>query len=155
PPKPDAKAAQGAHRVVLLVDRSMSMGHAAVWPVALDSARAVVNALAPGDRVAVIAFDEDAIVEQSLTADHALALAAVNRIKVGARATRYGAAIRAAREVLSKESDATGGEVLVVTDLQRNGAAGLGGVSLPAAVQLRAINASPRHHGNSAIASVT
>ena len=154
-PKPDAKPASGTRRIVLLVDRSMSMAHAAVWPAAQDSARAIVSALAPGDRISVISFDEEATVEQALTTDHAAAIGALSRIHPGSRGTRYGAAIRAARELLAKEADVTGGEVLVVTDLQRNGAAGLAGLTLPPAVELRAVNASPRRHGNTAITGVT
>ncbi len=154
-PKPDAKPASGSRRVVVLLDRSLSMGHLAVWPAAQDSARAIINALAPGDRVAVVSFDEEATIEQALTLDHAAALAAVARVKPGSRGTRFGAAIRAARELLTKEADVTGGEVLVVTDLQRSGASGLAGLTLPPAVQLRAVNASPKHHGNTAITSVT
>src|SRR4051812_31583061 len=38
-PKPDAKPAKGTRRVVLLLDRSLSMGHEAVWSHAVDSAR--------------------------------------------------------------------------------------------------------------------
>jgi hypothetical protein len=154
-PKPDAKPAGGTRRVVVLLDRSMSMGHLAVWPAARDSARTIINALASGDRVAVVSFDEEATVEQPLTLDHAAALAAIARVRPGSRGTRFGAAIRAARELLTKEADVTGGEVLVVTDLQRSGSSGLAGLTLPPAVQLRAVNASPRHHGNTAITGVT
>lgn len=154
-PKSDAKPASGTRRIVILLDRSMSMGYGAVWSAAKDSARAIISALAPGDRVAVIAFDEDATVEQALTLDHPAAIAALSRTSPGSRGTRYGAAIRAAREVLTKEADVTGGEVLVVTDLQRSGSAGLGSLTLPPAVRLRAVNASPKRHGNTAIAGVT
>lgn len=154
-PKPDARPASGTRRVVLLLDRSMSMGHLAVWPAARDSARAIITALAPGDRVAVVAFANEATVEQPLTADHAAALAAVARVTPGSGGTRFGAGIRAARELLVKDADAIGGEVLVVTDLQRSGAAGLAGLTLPPAVRLRAVDASPGRHGNTAITGAT
>lgn len=154
-PTPGARPASGTRRVVVLVDRSLSMGHLAVWPAAIDSARAIINALAPGDRVAVVSFDEEASVEQPLTMDHGAAIAAIARLQPGSRGTRFGAGIRAARELLAKEADVTGGEVLVITDLQRSGAAGLAGLTLPPAVQLRAVNASPGRHGNTAITGVT
>jgi len=154
-PKPEAGPAKDTRRVAILLDKSMSMGHQAVWPVALDSARAIVNGLSAGDRVAVIAFDEEATVEQALTVDHATALAAIGRIHPGTRGTRYGAGIRAARELLSKEADLTGGEVLVVSDLQRSGSAGIAGLTLPPAVTLRAINASAKAHGNTAVIGIT
>jgi hypothetical protein len=153
-PKPGTAPAAGTRRVVLLLDRSMSMGHVAVWPAARDSARAIIRALQPGDRVAVVPFDEEATIEQPLTTDHASALAAVERVRPGSRATRFGAGIRAARELLVKEADLTGGEVLVITDLQRSGSAGLAGLTLPPAIQLRAINASPARHGNTFVTGV-
>jgi von Willebrand factor type A domain/Aerotolerance regulator N-terminal len=154
-PTPGARPASGTRRVVVLIDRSLSMGHLAVWPAAIDSARAIVNALAPGDRVAVVSFDEEASVEQPLTIDHAAAIATIARLQPGSRGTRFGAGIRAARDLLAREADVTGGEVLVITDLQRSGAAGLAGLTLPAAVHLRAVNASSRRHGNSAITGIS
>ncbi|MGH7524159.1 MAG: BatA domain-containing protein [Gemmatimonadales bacterium] len=153
-PHPGAAAARGTRRVVLLVDRSMSMGHTAVWPAAIDSARSVIGALAPGDRVAVITFDEDATIEQPLTLDHAAALAAVNRIRPGSRATRFGSGIRAARELLLKEADVQGGEIAMVTDLQQNVTAGIVGLTLPPTVHLRAIDVGARQHGSAAVVGV-
>lgn len=154
-PRPAARPPGGTRRVVLLLDRSMSMSHRAVWPAAVDSARAVVNGLSAGDRVAVVSFDDEAVVEAPLGTDHAAALAAIGRVRPGSGGTRFGAAVRAAREILVREADVTGGEVLVVTDLQRAGAAGLNGLTLPPTVTLRAIDAAPGRHGNSAVTGVT
>jgi hypothetical protein len=153
-PTPGAEPAAGARRVVVLLDRSMSMGHQAIWPAARDSVRAIIAGFAPGDRVALVAFDDEATVEQALTLDHAAALAAVDRVHPGSRGTRFGAGIRAAREVLATEADVSGGEILVVTDLQRNGSAGIPGLSLPPNVHLRAINAAPERHGNTAVTGI-
>lgn len=153
-PMVNAGPARGTRRVVLLLDRSMSMGHAAVWPVALDSARATVNALAPGDRVAVVPFDEEAAIEQPLTTDRPAALAAIDRVRPGSRATRFGSGIRAARELLLKEADASGGEIVLVTDLQRTGAAGTTALTLPPTVHLRAIDVGAKQQGNAAVAGV-
>jgi hypothetical protein len=153
-PRANAAPARGTRRVVVLLDRSMSMGHAAVWPVALDSARATVNALAPGDRVAVVPFDEEATIEQPLTTDRSAALAAVDRVRPGSRATRFGSGIRAARELLLKEADASGGEIVMVTDLQRTGAAGTTALTLPPTIHLRAIDVGAKQPGNAAVAGV-
>jgi hypothetical protein len=153
-PHPGAAPARGTRRVVLLVDRSMSMGHTAVWSAAIDSARSVMSTLAPGDRVAVIAFDEDATIEQPLTLDHAAALAAVSRIRPGSRGTRFGAGIRAARELLLQEADVQGGEIAMVTDLQQGGTSGMVGLTLPPTVQLRAIDVGAKQRGNAAVVGV-
>jgi hypothetical protein len=135
--------------VAVLLDRSLSMGHREVWPRALDSARAVVRGLGPGDRVAVIRFDERAEVAQALTADHAAALAAISATGVTTRGTRYAAALRAAREVLAAAGEP--GEIVVVTDLQRSGLAGLAGVGLPAGTLVRAAVVEARNRSNAAV----
>ncbi|MGH7582585.1 MAG: VWA domain-containing protein [Gemmatimonadales bacterium] len=146
--------ARGSRRVVVVLDRSMSMSHRAVWPAAQDSARAIVDVLAAGDRVAVVAFDDEASVEQPLTNDFAAARAAITRIAPGSRGTHFGSGIRAARELLLKEADQTGGEIVVVSDLQRSGAAGLAGLTLPPGVTLRAVSASHGGHPDAAIAAL-
>ena len=150
-PRHDAGTTPGSRRVVVVLDRSMSMAHLAVWKAAQDSARAVIDALAPGDRVAVVSFDDDATVEQPLSLDHAAARAAISRLHPGSRATHFGSGIRAARELLLKEADQTGGQIVLVSDLQRSGAAGLAGLTLPPAVVLRAIAVSTGEHGNTAL----
>ena len=57
--KRDAAAlARREKAMIVLLDRSMSMGHQDVWAAALDSARAAVNTLTAGDKVAVVLFDD-------------------------------------------------------------------------------------------------
>ncbi|HEX7023317.1 MAG TPA: BatA domain-containing protein, partial [Gemmatimonadales bacterium] len=128
--------------VVLLFDRSLSMGHTAVWPVAMDSARGVIAGLAPADRIAVVLFDDEAQVAQALTGDHGAALAALTAAKSSTRGTSYAAALRAARQLLTGAGGQTA-EVLVVTDMQRSGLAGLAGLELPADLAVRAITVAP------------
>ncbi|HEY4322075.1 MAG TPA: BatA domain-containing protein [Gemmatimonadales bacterium] len=150
-----AVAPRSARRIVLLIDHSLSMGHLAVWPAARDSARAVVAALAPDDRIAVIAFDDDAVVEQGWTSDRAAARAAVDRIAPDSRATRFSAGLRAARDLLEREADRRGGEVILVSDLQRTGATGATGLTLPPGVTLRVIAASHGSHANGSVSGIT
>ena len=146
-------AAARARAVVLLLDRSLSMSHQHVWPVALDSARAVVNGLGAGDRVAVVLFDEVATVAQPLTNDHAAALAVIANAKTTSRGTRYAAGLRAARQVLVGAPDAAG-EIVVVTDLQRSGVAGLAGLELPAGLTIRAAPVGTANRANTAVSAV-
>lgn len=138
--------------VVLLLDRSLSMSHRAVWPAALDSARRIVASLRPADRVAVVLFDEEAEVAVPLSSDGAAALAAIEAARPVARGTRYAAGLRAARQILATEA-AWGrrGEILVVTDLQRSGLQGLAGLELPADVPVRAVAVTPPTRANAAI----
>ena len=139
-----------ARAVVVLLDRSMSMGHREVWPAALDSARALLAGLRAEDRSAVVLFDEETEVVQPLTSDRGAALAAINAAKPVARGTRYAAALRAARQVLATARDVTG-EILVVTDLQRSGLTGLAGLELPADVPVRAVLVRPSSRANVAL----
>ncbi len=139
-----------ARAVVVALDRSLSMGHREVWSAARDSARAIVAGLRPEDRVAVVLFDEEAEVAMGLTVDHAAALATIAGAAPTARGTRYVAALRAARQVLASARGLSG-EVLVVTDLQRSGLAGLAGLELPADVAVRAVPAGPRTRANAAL----
>jgi hypothetical protein len=153
PARPDAAGTDAARAVVLLVDRSLSMGHADVPAAALDSARAVVDGLRPGDRVAIVWFDETSEVAQPWTEDLAAARAALAELPVAARGTRYAAALRTARQLLA---DAEGGrpELVLVSDLQRSGTAGLAGLELPAGLPLRSIALAPASRANAAVQGV-
>jgi hypothetical protein len=139
-----------ARAVVLLLDRSLSMGHTAVWPAALDSARGIIAALAPADRIAVVLFDDEAEVAQPLGSDHGAAMAAVNAARPSSRGTRYAAALRAGRQILGGARGLVG-EVLVVTDMQRSGLTGLAGLELPADLGVRAVLVSPAKRPNAAL----
>jgi len=136
--------------VVLLFDRSLSMGHSAVWPAARDSARRVVTSLGVGDRIAVVLFDDDAEVTQPFTADHGLASAAIEAARPTSRGTRYAAALRTARRVVA-DANAGAAEVVVVTDLQRSGLEGLAGLELPAELNVRTISVAPAKRPDAAV----
>lgn len=137
--------------VVLLLDRSLSMGHAAVWAAALDSARRVVASLGVGDRIAVVLFDDEAEVTQPLTGDHGLAAAAIAGARPSTRGTRYVAALRAARRIVA-EASVGAAEVVVVTDLQRTGLEGLAGLELPPELNVRAVPVVPARRPDAALA---
>lgn len=148
-----AAAGQRQKALILLIDRSMSMGHQEVWSAALDSARAAITALETGDKVAVVLFDDAAEIAQPLTEDHPLATAAVGKAKPLARGTRFAPALRAARQLLFNAGDAVG-EIVVVSDLQRVGTSGLAGVDLPAGATVRAVPVSASSRANVSVAAV-
>ncbi|MEO7361290.1 MAG: BatA domain-containing protein, partial [Gemmatimonadaceae bacterium] len=142
-----------ARAVVVLLDRSMSMGYKDVWKTAVDSAKTIINGIGTGDRVAVALFDEEAEIVQSLTTDKAAALATLSSAKPGSRGTHFAAALRAAREALVVGPEASD-EVIVITDLQRAGVAGLAGLDLPKTMTVRTIGVGAAERGNSAVANV-
>ena len=86
-------AGESPRTVILLLDRSLSMSHRDLWPAALDSARRTVNGLGAEDRIAIVAFDDEAEILQPLTTDRALALAALGKVRPGASGTRFAAGL--------------------------------------------------------------
>ena len=51
-----ASAAGGAREVVILVDRSYSMGYGDRWSRAIAAARSAIESLGPADRVSIVLF---------------------------------------------------------------------------------------------------
>ncbi len=139
--------------VILMLDRSMSMGHRDVWPVAVESARKVIASLGVNDRLALVLFDDEAEVAQPFSTDRSAALSVLARAKPSARGTRYAAALRAARQLAARPGDATP-EVVVITDLQRSGVSGVAGLDLPKGLSVRTIAVGPKSRANTTIASV-
>jgi hypothetical protein len=134
---------------VLLIDRSQSMSHRDVASVWLDSAEAVIDGLAEGRRVAVVAFDTDASILLSPTPDHASAKAILRTAPAAAGGTRFGAGLRAASQLLAGEQ--IPGEVVVVSDLQRIGASAAAAPALAVGTTLRTVVVSPANTGNRSV----
>lgn len=142
-----------AKAVIVALDRSLSMGHTSVWPAALDSARATINALGANDRVGVVFFDDAAEIAQRLGEDKAAALAIIGSAKPVGRGTRFAPAIRTARQMLL-DAPFAAAEIVLISDLQRVGTTGVSGLDLPTGVSLRAVMVSAPTHANSAVRSV-
>src|ERR671939_1705608 len=64
-----AAAAGGAREVVILLDRSYSMGYADRWQRALSAARDAASRLRPGDRGSIVFFSSNADVAVRSTSD--------------------------------------------------------------------------------------
>ncbi|HYV98150.1 MAG TPA: VWA domain-containing protein [Gemmatimonadaceae bacterium] len=148
-----AQISKRPRAVVLLLDRSASMSHKDVWPAAVDSAKQVIQTIGPGDQIAVVLFDEEAEIAHAFTADQGVARAAVQAAKPGQRGTRYAAALRAARQLLTAAPDATH-EVVVITDAQRSGVAGLAGLDLPTGMAIRTVAVGTKDKGNTAVTGI-
>jgi hypothetical protein len=153
PQRDEASAGAGARSVVLLLDRSMSMSHRAVWSTAMDSVSAILDGLAGTDQVALVVFDEEPEVVVPWTADHAAVRAAVAAVRPLARGTRYGSALRTARQLLA-EAGASRPEALLITDLQRSGVVGISGLELPAGMTIRSVPVGTDARANVAVSSV-
>jgi hypothetical protein len=148
-----AAATRRARDVVIVVDRSMSMGYTGSWAALRDSVRGILAGLGSGDRAALVLVDEGADVAAPLTGEHAsvtAALAAATPLPSGAR---LGAGIRTAARLLV-DSSSIRGEILLLSDFQRSGAAGLEGVALPPGATVRPVIIAPGDRPNAAILGV-
>ena len=142
-----------AKAVVILLDRSMSMGYTSVWPAALDSAKQIIAKLSARDRVGIVFFDDAAEVAQRLTEDKGAAAAVLSSAKPMPRGTRFAPAMRTARQMLL-DAPYSAAEIVLISDLQRAGTTGIAGIDLPAGVHLRGVNVGAKDHGNSAVRAV-
>lgn len=143
---------EDAGLTVLLLDRSASMAADGTREAWADSARAVIDRLPTGRRVAVVAFDATATILVQPTDDHAAARAAVATAPEPGGGTRFGAGLRAASQLLAAE--AVPGEIVLISDLQRSGLAATSAPALPAGTVLHSVAVTPTSHDNTAVHAV-
>ncbi|MBA2303036.1 MAG: BatA domain-containing protein, partial [Acidobacteria bacterium] len=125
-----AAAAGGAREVVILLDRSYSLGYADRWQRATDAARRAIDGLGAGDRATVALFDTGAEVVLRSTSDKGRLGAALAGAELSAAATKFGPALKLAGSILA-ESALPNKEVVLISDFQRLGWLGAEGVRLP------------------------
>lgn len=148
-----AADAGAARELVVLLDRSFSMGHGDRWTRAQDAVRTALAGLGPADHASVVAFDDRAAtLGGPETAPGALA-AAVDTLSPGDRATRLGPALAAARELLAA-SERPRREVVIVSDLQRLAWDGREEGRLPADAAVRLVDLSDSAAANALVSGV-
>ena len=138
-----------ARDVVLLLDVSASLGFGERWEAALDSARAVLDGLGEGDRVAVASFDEQARERLPLTLDLEAARVALEGLSPSDLGTRIEAGLQLAGRILA-EPEGRVREVALISDFQRTGWEDGGRVRLPDGVSLRAASVAGDAEGTAA-----
>ena len=130
-----AAGGSGPREVVILVDRSYSMGYGDRWSRATAMAREAIGQVGPSDRASIVFFSSGGEVALKSTPDRSRLNAAVSTGKPGAGATRYGPALKLAGSIAS-ESTLPRREVILISDFQRAGWQGAEGVRLPDGVML-------------------
>ncbi len=133
-----ADGTASARDLVILLDRSYSMSHSARWKQAKAAAEGRIRALGPGERAALIAFQDRAEIVSPLSADKTMLLEALNRIEPGEGKTGYAPAFGAANRLLAL-SDADQRGVVIVSDLQRSALEGSGALPLSEDVALEIV----------------
>lgn len=149
-----AAGATGAREMVLLVDRSYSMGYGDRWQRTLGAAREAVNGLGPADRGSIVFFASGAEVALRSTADRGRLLAALAGVEPSASATHYGPALKLAGSILS-ESALPRREAVLVTDFQRSGWQGAEGLRLPDGATLTPVDVGGGDTVNAAVTPVS
>jgi hypothetical protein len=145
-----AVAAGGAREVVILLDRSYSLGYGDRWARAVDAARQAIAGLNAGDRATLALFDTGVEVVLRSAADKGRLEAALGSAKVGASATKFGPALKLAGSILS-ESALPNREVVLISDFQRLGWLGAEGVRLPDGTKVAAVTVATEPAANVAI----
>jgi hypothetical protein len=147
-------AASGAREVVILLDRSYSMGYGGKWAQAVAAAQSTINGLTTSDRASIVFFSSNTEVALRSAADRGRLLAAIGSAQPGAGATRYGPALKLAGSILS-ESAVPRREAILISDFQRSGWQGGEGVRLPDGAVLTPVAITDSGKANLAIAPVS
>jgi len=148
-----AAPAGGGRELVVLLDRSYSMTYAGRWDRAVQAARAAIEGLGPDDLATLVAFDEGAQALTEPSADAGRLRAALESVRPGAGATRYGPALKLAQERLDS-SERPRREALLITDFQKLGWDGQDEVRLPEGAVLRWADLSASDAANVAVADL-
>src|SRR6185295_14898462 len=88
-----AAAAGGARDIVVVLDRSYSMGYADTWSRAQKAAIDALSSTTPADRISLVLFADTAEVAVRSTPDRSRAIAEINATQPGPGATKFGPAI--------------------------------------------------------------
>ena len=110
----------GARQVVILLDRSASMGYGDRWAKARDAAKKVARGLGATDRATLVLFAGDASVASEPMATPDRIVAAVNAATLSAEATHYAPALKLASQIVSA-STMPRREVVLISDFQKVG----------------------------------
>ncbi len=131
-------AAAKTRALIVVIDRSLSMGYRGVFGRAADSAAAALSGLRPGDLAAVVAFDESAEVVAPLDGDLAGVKSRMATVAPTGRAGRMAPALRTAADIAARARGRAVEIVLIsasdndqsLTNLPTCGSANHGGMRL-------------------------
>ncbi len=115
-----AAASGGARDIVVLLDRSYSMGYGDTWSRAQRAAAAAIESATGADRISLVVFADTAEVALRSTPDRSRAVAEINAATPGPGSTKYAPALKLAGSLLA-ESLLPRKEIVIVSDFQRGG----------------------------------
>ncbi len=149
-----AAAASGARDVVILLDRSYSMGHDDQWDRARRAASDAAGGLQGGDRGTLVLFASGAEVAVQPTNDRGRLQSEIAAARLSAGATRYGPALKLAGSLLAA-SNLPRREVVLITDFQRSGWTPGDGLRLPERTTLTTVTVQAGDATNVALTPIS
>lgn len=144
---------QGSREVVILLDRSYSMGYGDHWDRARAAARDVLRGLDRDDRATLVYFTTAAEAVRQPTTDHARLVASLDTARVSSGGTSYGPALELAESIL-ESSDLPLKEAVLISDFQRIGWGGEASARVPPGAQLTTVSVAEPGTGNVAVTGV-
>jgi hypothetical protein len=148
-----AGAAGENREVVILLDRSYSMGYGDHWRRAREQARRAINGLAAGDRATVVFFSTSVEIGPRSASDRAPLIAAIDHAAPGPGATRFGPALRAAGSILAS-SELARRQIILISDFQKSGWDHARDINLPAGTTITPTSVADPQSADVAIASL-
>ncbi len=145
----------GPREVVVVLDRSYSMGYGDRWERAKTQAREVFEGLGAQDRASLVLMSRGAEAVLRATSDRDRLLAALDTASVSADGTLYGPALKLAQTILDESEPQYQREVVIISDFQRNGWKGDEGVTFPPGTLVSPVLISDETTPNATVASVT
>ena len=142
-----------AREVVVLLDRSYSMGYGDRWAQASTAAHQTIDGIAPDDRVTLVLFTDHAEAVNLPTADRDALHAIVDRTRPSSAGTRFGPALELVRDILDA-SDLPRREAVLITDFQRHGWDAQVDVRMPEGTAITPIDVGAADASNVAVAGV-
>ena len=144
----------GARELVILLDRSASMGYADRWTRARDAAKRAAAGLGAADRVTLVLFAGDAQVASEPMARPDRIVAAINAARLSAEATRYAPALKLASQIVSASS-LPRREVVLISDFQKIGWTGRNEITFPKGTVITPVDLGGAAAADVAVTQVT
>jgi hypothetical protein len=149
-----SKLPGSTREVVILLDRSASMGYGDRWTKAQAEARKVADGLGGQDRATLVLFGSSAEENVRATSDRVRLGQAIDLAKVGAQATRFGPALRLAQSILA-QSALPRKEIVLITDFQKIGWEKQEDIHLPEGTTITPVSVGGGDTADAAVTSVT
>ncbi|HEU4995332.1 MAG TPA: VWA domain-containing protein [Gemmatimonadaceae bacterium] len=142
-----------AREVVIVVDRSYSMGNGGRWARAVSAALTVAREARSTDRVSVVSFASTASQVTEPTSNVSRLERAIQGLRPGSEPTRFASGVRMAAQILSA-SELPRREIILISDFHRFGWAPGDETPLPAGAVVKTVDVSRKEDADVAVAHV-